>query len=325
MSDPVEESFEARRNAVYERLAAEENAKLAAQREAEDARANPVDPTVPAPKTIDSLTRGVGDWLKRAAQKTANVPPAGGIDPGVTKALAKDVADLATNVAGGVIDAPGDALAAVTNKATAGMVDTVGVLARALGHQQTSGFGGPGAEMKPGDDLGVQAPKSGIGDPESAAYQLANGVTRFMAVNGAALGVLGGGQAIGFMGHMAAGAFADVMAFENKEGTLSDVLRAVGLDNQYTQYLSGQLSENEWEASAKAALEGAALGALVPVYRAVRAGLIRWPEYAPLLAERLGPIAVAPGASIAEAKPEATAEPESPGKKKAKPARKGSE
>ena len=58
-----------------------------------------------------------------------------------------------------------------------------------------------------------------------------------------------------------AGAAADMLAFENKEGTFSDFARELGFDNEVTQFLSGELSDNEFDASLKAALEGAGLGA----------------------------------------------------------------
>ncbi len=45
----------------------------------------------------------------------------------------------------------------MANKATARVFAASGMLAQALGHRQTSGFGGgaPDAEMDPGGDLGL--------------------------------------------------------------------------------------------------------------------------------------------------------------------------
>lgn len=74
-----------------------------------------------------------------------------------------------------------------------------------------------------------------------------------------------------------AGLVGDIFAFENKEGTFADFARALGMENQLTQFLSGQQSDSEWEASLKAGLEGAGLGVLFnllgPVYHSLKLGI----------------------------------------------------
>ena len=73
-----------------------------------------------------------------------------------------------------------------------------------------------------------------------------------------------------------AGTVADMWAFENKEGTFSDLARDLGIENQATQFLSGELSDNEFEASLKAGMEGAMIGGafygVAKVYRILRDG-----------------------------------------------------
>ncbi len=87
-------------------------------------------------------------------------------------------------------------------------------------------------------------------------------------------------------GDITAGAVADMLAFENKTGTFSDFARELGFDNALTQWLSGLLSDNEFDASLKAGLEGAALGGMFWIvgktFRALRAGYKQYkPTYDP--------------------------------------------
>ena len=95
----------------------------------------------------------------------------------------------------------------------------------------------------------------------SYTESLPRGMIQFGTVYAPALGFMRLRGAGPFTGDIAAGALADMLAFENKTGTLSDLARAHGFDNELTQYLSGELSDNEFDASLKAALEGAGLGA----------------------------------------------------------------
>ena len=209
--------------------------------------------------------------------------------------MARTVGNVAAGIAGGPVDAVDMAARKVGEVANAG-------LRKLTGPRQ--GFAPsvpwtepPKAPGFAGLDGGRVLPEVPMPDEGSIPGGLARGISTFVSLYGPLASMMGGAGATPLWGSMTAGAFADMLAFENRQGTLSDVLRMVGLDNAFTQALSGELAEDEWEASLKAALEGAGLGLLGPAYTALRRGLTRWPQMAPVFLERLAaPPKVGPGA-----------------------------
>ena len=114
------------------------------------------------------------------------------------------------------------------------------------------------AEGIPEVPMGVDPEESPIG---ALVETGARSMVQFFALYGPALKMIkttGSGR---LASDIYAGAAADMLAFENKEGTFSDFARELGFENEVTQFLSGELSDNEFDASLKAALEGAGLGA----------------------------------------------------------------
>ncbi len=110
-------------------------------------------------------------------------------------------------------------------------------------------------------------------------------MVQFFTLYGPALSVLRTQGAGVIAGDIGAGAVADMMAFENKQGTLSDFARYSGFDNELTQFLSGELSDNEFTASLKAATEGAgiglAFGLLQAGYRGIKSAVNAGNKYSP--------------------------------------------
>jgi hypothetical protein len=207
------------------------------------------------------------DMAAAARQKAPAGPaPAWGFSPEAVDAASTTVRDVVT----GALMGPVDAIDTLTRKAGGAANE---VVSRVTG----GGAGFYGQPMQVFRDL-----PSGRMLPEGPRQEglpggMARGLTTFLTLYGPAVASLGGSTILGEMG---AGAFADMMAFENKTGTLADVARGLGIDNLLTQSLSGELADDEFDASLRAAVEGAGLGLLAPVFRGVRAGLRRWPDMA---------------------------------------------
>jgi hypothetical protein len=184
------------------------------------------------------------------------------------------IPDVATGVAMG----PVDAIDTMTRKIGSGL--NAGIAAVTGG-----GSGMYGQPMKAFADLESGRVLPNV-ETKTLPGNVARGITTFLTLYGPATQMLGGG---GVVGEMAAGALADMLAFENKTGTLSDAARALGFDNELTRALSGELADDEWEASLRAAVEGAGLGALAPAYRALRRAAQEFPDAVEALKTRLQP------------------------------------
>jgi hypothetical protein len=228
------------------------------------------------------------DMAAAAREKSPAGPaPPWAFSPESVAAAGRVVGDVAT----GALMGPVDAIDTVARKVGGA---TNEVVARVTGGG-AGFFGQPMPVMRElsGGRLLPAGPEQ-----ETLPGGFARGLTTFMTLYGPTASAIGGS---GFLGEMAAGAFADMMAFENKTGTLSDALRGLGIDNLLTQSLSGELADDEWDASLRAALEGAGLGLLAPVFRGLRAGLQRWPEFAPTFMERLASAPRTPGGPATQA------------------------
>lgn len=203
-----------------------------------------------------------------------------------TQAQGEYVGRGLANIAKGVLGGPVDAVDSVIRKVGGGANAAIEALTGS-----TTGRAGPygqGEKVFPDLESGRVLPDVPIGEEFALPAGIGRGISTFMTLYAPMVRALSVAGEVGWAGSMAAGAFADMMAFENKTGTLSDVLRGLGLDNQFTQALSGELAEDEWEASLRAAVEGAGLGMLSPAFKVLRAGLARWPQYAPQVLSRLG-------------------------------------
>jgi hypothetical protein len=207
--------------------------------------------------------------------------------PRVTADVAKDVPVQAAAGAAEGLEIAGRKVGGVLNDFAASV--PVGPLGTPAGLPTPEQ--GPFPDMRGGRTVESLAP-----EPQTAVGGLTRGLASFLMLYGPASAALGGTT---FAGALAAGALADIMAFENKKGTISDLLREYVADNAATQFLSGELSENEWEASLKAGLEGAALGVAYPAIRGLMRAVKANPEMGKVLIDRLmqpGPAAGSPGA-----------------------------
>jgi hypothetical protein len=206
--------------------------------------------------------------------------------PRITPEVAKDVPVQAVAGAAEGLEIAGRKVGGVLNDIAAAA--PVGPLGTPAGLPQPPG---PLPDMAGGRTVEGIAP-----EPATAVGGLTRGLASFLMLYGPASAMLGGTT---FAGSLAAGAMADIMAFENKKGTISDILREYVADNAATQFLSGELSEDEWEASLKAGLEGAALGVAYPAIKGLMRAVKANPEMGKVLIDRLmqpGPAAGSPGA-----------------------------